>query len=135
MPRIEGDTQKKATYSIKECVQWYLKYKLEKAASNNALTAVKIRKMALEADMIELNKKEKLGELIAVASVVALWESIFAEFRTSILTIPKKITAIYDSFRSQYDLETALNNEMFYALDNLSRINERLADEFNEVNK
>lgn len=121
LPKIEGDSQKQTRYFLVDCVRWFIAYKTQSNKDADSLRDAQIRKLNLEADRIELEVQEKRKEIIEIAKISQIWSKVLGEFKTRLILIPKRISALFDSIRDANDLESLLGEDIHHALTELSR--------------
>lgn len=122
LPTIEGATQKQTRYYLPDAIQWYLRHKAKSDSEKDEEKAARIRKLTLEADRIELELSERRQQVIEVVKIAEIWGKVFSEFKTNLLLVPKSISALFDSFRDEHDLEESLYKSLSDTLEHLSRV-------------
>jgi phage terminase Nu1 subunit (DNA packaging protein) len=81
-------------YNLAECVQSYIKYKIDsisKREETGKLSEEQARLTKLKADREEIELKKLRGEVIPVYEIAKLWNYVITSAKTKLLSIPSII--------------------------------------------
>lgn len=83
-------------YELVPAVRGYIAYLKERSINPGVVSfdEVRARKIAAEAEMAEIELREKKGQLIPASEVVASWGEIVGACRSKLLAVPAKIAPV-----------------------------------------
>jgi len=91
MPLSEkGKSGKVYTYDLCKCVQWYIGR--QSGGNDTNMEAERLRKITLEADLIQIQKDKLNDDLVAVQDVMDIVVAEYATVRGKVLALPTKVT-------------------------------------------
>jgi len=83
-------------YELVPAVRGYIAYLKERSINPGVVSfdEVRARKIAAEAEMAEIELREKKGQLIPASEVVSSWGEIVGACRSKLLAVPAKIAPV-----------------------------------------
>jgi len=102
------------------------------SGSESEWTRQRIRKMRADADISELNLKERKGELHAAPVILAVLTSMITEAKTGLQAIPSRVSARLVGETDQKKIYATLDGEIEMAL---RRISDLRAENFGRQSK
>ena len=129
MPQVEkGKSGKVYTYDLCKCVQWYVRR--QSGGNDASLETERLRKLSLEADIIQIQKDKLNDELVAVQDVMDVVVNEYATVRGKVLALPTKVTPELAIVETDIEIMDILNLAVRELLDELTLDTGKDADEF-----
>ena len=118
IPRAE-----RGRYEISASVRGYIAYLKERSINPGVVSfdEVRARKTAAEAEMAEIDLKEKKGLLIATEEVARSWAEIIGACRSKLLSMPAKIAPVVAVEDIPAICKQIVEEQIEEALDELSK--------------
>jgi phage terminase Nu1 subunit (DNA packaging protein) len=118
IPRAE-----RGRYEISASVRGYIAYLKERSINPGVVSfdEVRARKTAAEAEMAEIDLKEKKGLLIPTEEVARSWAEIIGACRSKLLSMPAKIAPVVAVEEKPAICKQIVEEQVREALDELSK--------------
>ena len=105
-------------------VAWLLERERAKDDTNAEVSAQRARLLKLQADRVEVDNRERIGQLVSVAAVKREYGPRIAGARDALLAVPDRIAARCAASSDPELVHTLIANEIKLAMSNLQRSGE-----------
>jgi len=110
-------------YELVPAVRGYIRYLKERSINPGVVSfdEVRARKTAAEAELVEIELKERRGNLVAVDSVVATWMELIGACKSKMLSMPAKLAPVVAVEDNPAICKGIIEDQIIEALDELAR--------------
>lgn len=116
---ISGKDGKSVLYDTVKIHEWLESRTLSQAEGTD-LTTERTRKTKIEADLAELEYKQRHGELVEMQEVKKEWEGLILSCRAKLMGLPSKLASVAMSLQSQDEIQQYITDEIYKSLEELS---------------
>ena len=109
-------------YELLPAVRGYIRYLKERSINPGVVSfdEVRARKTAAEAELVEIELKEKRGNLISVDDVVATWVELIGACKSRMLSMPAKLAPVVAVEDNPSICKQIIEDQVLEALQELS---------------
>jgi phage terminase Nu1 subunit (DNA packaging protein) len=115
---VISDNQKEIRYCPADCIDW--RFNKSKSKTTYDFNEERARLTKLQGDKIELDLKERHGELVPANEIETIWAGILTSIKTRFLALPKTFAQLFNGIENEFEMEQELETQIRNILEDLS---------------